>query len=234
MMRWMANRFLPPACVLCGGTAKHPINLCDACRQGLPSLPYHCQRCGQFLAAPDTLDRLCGACLTAPPPFERLYALFPYTGAVIHLIQGLKFQGALAHGQALGELFVQVSRENWYQQEPLPDLIVPVPLHPKRMAERGFNQALEVARPIRRHLKIPIDYNGLCRTKHTRAQSGLTAAQRRQNIAHAFAAKRNYNGLTVALLDDVVTTGQTISACCHALKKAGAKNIHVWCCARVG
>jgi ComF family protein len=115
----------------------------------------------------------------------------------------------------------------------LPQLIIPMPLHASRLKERGFNQAIEIARPISRTLSIPLDYTGSMRKKSTPAQSGLASSARKSNIKNAFIANRNYDGLAVAVLDDVITTGSTMNEFCHLLQAQGAKTIDVWCCARV-
>lgn len=123
---------------------------------------------------------------------------------------------------------------DWYADKSLPDLIIPIPLHPNRLRERGFNQALEIARPISRKLAIPIDYQGVKRTRHTLAQSGLSAEERKQNISQAFSAFSDYSNLSIAVMDDVITTGHTVMECCRILKMHGAAHITVWCCARNG
>lgn len=116
----------------------------------------------------------------------------------------------------------------------MPDLIIPIPLHTSRLRQRGFNQALEIARPISKKLNIPIDTQGICRTKATVAQSSLPAKLRRQNIRQAFTSNRRFDGLKIALLDDVVTTGHTVEECSQLLKQQGAQEIDIWCVARRG
>ena len=149
------------------------------------------------------------------------------------MIHQLKIQHHLYQARALGTLLA--SRVPiWYANHPLPDLILPVPLHPLRIRERGFNQAVEIARPAARQFGLPLDLRGIRRIKHTAAQSGLNADERSLNLAQAFAATRNYTGLSIAVLDDVVTTGQTMHALCQLLKEHGAQRIEVWCCARRG
>jgi ComF family protein len=233
-IRPFLNHLLPATCVLCGYTATN--NLCQACQRSLPILSQHCPRCAKFLTFQQTqsIPLLCGACQQHPPPFDHTFALFPYEFPIIQLITALKFQQKLSHGNALSKQFITNIEQLWYLNKPLPDLILPVPLHPKRLQERGFNQALEIAKPIARYFDLPIDTKGLQRTYHTAAQSGLSAEERKRNVLHAFTATRRFDGLTIALIDDVVTTGQTVIACCEKLKSNGAKSIHVWCAARRG
>lgn len=208
--------------------------ICVACQKYLPILPEHCPQCAQFLPSTFVMpvDWRCGSCLKNPPPFTAIYPLFPYEAPIIHLITQLKFQQQLQYARVFSELFLQQIREHWYQQQPLPDLIIPVPLHSKRLQERGFNQALEIAKPLAKALALPLDRDGLKRIKPTLAQSGLSALARKQNMQNAFIAERDYVGLRLALIDDVVTTGHTVTECAHLLKQLGAKSIDIWCCAR--
>ncbi len=221
---------LPPSCVLCGYLTHTPYNICHPCQHDLPILPNHCPQCARFVS----IAKPCGECLTSPPAFDRTFTLFPYEFPIIQLIIQLKFQHQFSHAKALGELLTQAIQTNWYANQRLPDVIIPIPLHAKRLRERGFNQALEIAKPIAKTLAIPIDKTGVKRIKPTLAQSTLPAAERKQNMANAFILTRDYSGLSVAVVDDVITTGSTIRECCRMLKQAGAKHIDVWCCARRG
>lgn len=143
----------------------------------------------------------------------------------------LKFNHALLNARILGELLAE-KIHLWYQQQPLPEFIIPMPLHTKRLKERGFNQALEIARPISSSLGIPIDKTSCQRIKHTFAQATLHADQRQANIKKAFKVTSDLANKHIAVLDDVITTGNTITEFCRTLKKAGAGKIDVWCCAR--
>lgn len=228
------NWLLPPTCLLCGNNWQNTHNICVNCQKSLPILPHHCPQCAQFLPAAITNPIKCGACLRNPPPFNATYALFAYEQPIISMIIKLKFQHQLGIAELLGELLAKKAKETWYALHPLPDLLIPIPLHPHRLRERGFNQSLEIAKPASKILGLPIDYQGIKRVKATAAQSGLSAAARKQNIANAFVACRDYTGLTVAILDDVITTGHTIMECSRTLKIHGAKHIDIWCCARRG
>ncbi len=150
------------------------------------------------------------------------------------MILKLKFSKQLSYAQTLGELLAARASEEWYQHTPLPDVLIPMPLHMQRLGERGFNQAIEIARPLATALGIPLDLDGLEREKATTAQSGLKAVERKKNMQRAFVATRDYSGLNIAVLDDVVTTGSTIDAACRALKTKGAKRIDIWAVARRG
>ena len=231
MLVWL----LPATCILCGSLTRNTQNICHTCQQDLPILPHGCQQCADFLLSSATNDNLkCGNCLKNPPAYDKTYALFPYKPPINHLITKLKFNHQLSHARALGELMTNRIQSLWYVNKPLPDLIIPIPLHPLRLRERGFNQAIEIARPIAKALAIPIDFHGVTRIKHTRAQSGLPAKERKCNLTQAFSLSRNYSNLTVAVIDDVITTGHTVMECCRMIKDHGAKRIDVWCCARNG
>lgn len=200
---------------------------------GLPILTDYCVKCALFFPS-GTRDLVCGACLTDPPPFDQTYALLPYEPPIIKLITELKFNRQLSHSLAFGQLMIEQITTNWYRNKALPDVIIPIPLHPKRLSERGFNQALEIARPIAKQLGIPIDITGCERIKDTAKQSDLEADARKKNIKGAFQLHARYDQATVAVVDDVITTGSTMSEFCALLKKNGAKTIHVWCAARRG
>lgn len=219
-------------CILCGFQKTEANNICDKCQHDFPILPDHCQQCAQFLST--AIDSVCGTCLTQPPPFDRTYALFPYEAPIMQLIIRLKFRYQLTIAKAFGELLADKIENVWYKNKSLPDLIIPVPLHPKRLQERGFNQAIEIAKPIAKAFNLPIERNGIKRLKPTAAQSTLPANQRKYNIADAFEVSKDYSDLSIAVIDDVITTGYTIAECCHVLKQHGAKQIDVWCCARRG
>ncbi len=205
-------------------------DICQSCLKSLPILPQGCLRCANILPLlPGNVS--CGVCLKNPPPFDRTYALFCYQQPVTHLILQLKFQHALAHARLLGELLaVKIQQE--YQHQPLPELLIPVPLHTQRLTERGFNQALEIARPIAKALQLTLLIQHCKRQKATEPQATLPAAERQKNLRNAFEITCDLTGKHIAVIDDVITTGFTITEFCHALKKQGAKKIDVWCCAR--
>lgn len=235
-LRQLGHTLLPYCCVLCGDLARPFYNLCESCQQSLPSLPYCCQQCARFLPLESAKDSklYCGSCLHTPPAYHLTHALFPYQSPITEMITALKFQHQLIYAKTLGQLLSEKIERVWYRDKALPDLIIPVPLHPKRLAERGFNQALELAKPLASALRLPILKASIKRIKHTAAQSGLSAKTRQQNITRAFSSNHSYEGLTVALLDDVITTGHTMKELSKVIKKNGAKSIHVWCVARNG
>jgi ComF family protein len=162
--------------------------------------------------------------------FENLVAPFSYQEPIKKLITDLKFNGQLKYAQLLGELLTQKIIQS---KNPLPTLIIPVPLHPKRLRERGFNQAIEIAKVVGKKLHIPVDTESLIRTKNTKAQSDLKSQDRQKNVEHAFLLNKKIKGEHFAILDDVFTTGATIRSCIQAIGLNEKQKISVWCCARV-
>lgn len=225
---------LPPLCILCSSATKRASNICWPCQQGLPILSHYCQQCARFLPANMVIEPFCGACLTESPPYSKIFALFPYEEPIIRLIIELKFQAQLTHARAFGELLAEKIANVWYAKKPLPDLIIPIPLHIKRLRERGFNQAIEIARPIAKQLNLAIHYSEVTRVKETVPQSSLPGSKRKENVARAFHTTGNYHNKIIAIIDDVITTGYTVNEFSRLLKQHGAKRIDVWCVARRG
>ncbi len=227
------NWLLPHTCILCNQNAHRLQDLCQACLKDLPSLILACKRCARPLSFQER-SLICDECLKNPPPFDHSYALYLYQPPVTKLIMDLKFREALVNAKIWGELLADKIQQDWYQLALLPEAIIPVPLHKNRLKERGFNQALEIARPIAKALHLPIEMALCQRVKATAAQATLPADQRAENIKRAFRITRFTNYRYVAVVDDVMTTGQTITELCLTLKRAGIKQIDVWCCARPG
>jgi ComF family protein len=218
----------PPICLLCGDTGTRGLDLCAACFAELPWNRHPCPRCAAPLP-PDADSQLCGNCLKSLPAWDAARSPLAYAYPVDKLIQRFKFDGDLPTGRLLAELLADYLAAGGSEK---PDCIVPVPLHPSRLKERGFNQAIELARPIGKRLKIPVRLDLCERVRATAVQSKLDAAERRKNLRDAFAVKRSVDGLRVALLDDVVTTGVTLETLTKVLKEAGAVRVTIWCAAR--
>ncbi len=216
---------LPRVCVLCGACpTRAGFGLCAACLDELPFLGRACGRC----ATPLGSGEICGKCQRRPPPFEHLSAVFQYAEPVSSLIQALKFHGGLSHARLLGELMAAYLEAG----APMPRLLLPVPLHRRRLRERGYNQALELARPIARRLGIPLDYRCCLRVAATAMQSQLSVKARRGNVRNAFRVTPRPGFEHVAVIDDVLTTGHTVMELVRCLKAAGAGRVDVWVCAR--
>ncbi|MEQ6342985.1 MAG: ComF family protein [Gammaproteobacteria bacterium] len=223
----------PPICVVCGAKGSHGLDLCLGCRAELPYQKQACQRCALPLHGIHNDDgcsvALCGNCLNDSPAYDRVLSVFTYASPVDYLIQDLKFNRKLHIARLLGEIMADHLEQNVQIR---PDLIIPVPLHRARLHERGYNQALELARPIARKLNLPIDYLGCERSRATPAQSDLPAKERPCNVKGVFNITGSFKGRHVAIIDDVMTTGSTVEELATALREAEASAIDVWVCAR--
>ncbi len=228
----MLNLF-PHYCIFCANKGSSNLDLCAACEQQLPWLTHSCSQCSQQLASSEKNSSICGKCLNQNPAwaFDRSIALFSYEEPIIPLITAIKFQSRLVYSQLLAKLLLRRWRDFYGEQQP-PDCIIPMPLHPQRIRERGFNQALELAKPLAQFSKIPLLRQHCVRNKATIPQSSLgDAKQRQNNVANAFIVPAK-PARHVAIIDDVVTTGATVNALSTALRSSGVEQIDVWCCAR--
>lgn len=224
------------------------LDLCEPCHKQLPILSHFCRYCAGSLGEKgytqanksmalslimlETQDVICESCRNTPPPFDITHALFSYEDSIKRLILNLKFQQDLKIARILGELLTAKIQREWYRDLPLPSIIIPMPLHAKRLKKRGFNQALEIAKPVSKILRLPIDITSCKRTKYTEPQAMLSAQERIKNVNNAFEIVTDFSHQHVVILDDVITTGHTVTALASALKAAGASKIDVWCCAR--
>ena len=223
---------LPPHCLLCGDDGHDGRDLCAACAESLVRNAVCCPRCALPLQVPAPA---CGECLQRQPPFEAAFAPFLYAHPLDLLMTRLKFGRSLAAGRVLSELWSEAITQ---MAPALPTLFVPVPLHPSRLRERGYNQAFELLRPLAHALRIPVAESLLARTRATPAQANLDAIGRRQNLRGAFEfhapALRGSAPADahVALIDDVMTTGATLRECARVLRRAGIGRVDVWALAR--
>jgi ComF family protein len=171
---------------------------------------------------------LCGRCLSLRPAFDETYAPFIHQGAIRHLITSLKFKADYKNARLLGMLLA----EHLDKTAKRPDCILPVPLHKARYRQRGFNQAIEIARTVSRELQIPLDLNSCLRHRNTPHQTALSAKKRWKNLKNAFSIIKPVSAQHIAILDDVMTTGSTVHELAALLKKAGVSKVDVWVCAR--
>ena len=217
--RWdrLLGYLLPPQCVLCGRAGQHPCHdLCAACEAELPVAP------GGSCPEPPAHD-LVGC--------DRLFAVCTYAPPIDTLIHALKYGGQLSMGRVLGRLLARGASNFGLQLDV--DCLFPVPLHPRRYAERGFNQSAEIARFAAGALALPVAPRLAVRRSDTRSQVGLAPADRHANLQGAFAAGLGpVRGRRIVIVDDVITTGSTVAELARALKQAGAATIDVWCVAR--
>jgi len=218
---------LPPRCLLCGARGAGSRDLCGGCAADLASNSPCCPCCALPLATPAPA---CGACLGRAPPFTRAWVPLRYGHPLDLLEARFKFHADLAAGRVLGEQLVECAARDPPQR---PSMIVPVPLHVARLRERGYNQALELARPLARALGVPLRHDVLLRTRATPAQTGLDARMRRRNLRGAFAVAPGFAWPDhVALFDDVMTTGATLREATRTLRRAGVARVDVWALAR--
>ena len=173
----------------------------------LPWIKNACPGCARPLSVIAPI--LCGDCLQAPPIYQTLLAPLEYKPPVDYLVLALKFGHQFAYAQILGDLLT-AAVSAYYHQQDLPELIIPVPLHPQRLLERGYNQALEIARPLHKKLHIPLGINQCTRQVATKPQAAIPANERSRNLKQAFTASAAIEATHVAIVDDVVTTGSTV------------------------
>jgi len=219
----LTQRVFGGTCVLCRGVAGHGV-LCTACDADLPRLSRPlCPRC----AVPSAAGAVCGRCLARAPRFDATIAALEYRFPADVLVHALKFRGELALAALLARLL-----EERIASDPPVHFVVPVPLAAQRLRERGYNQALEIARHVAQAAGARLVPEICERTRETPAQIGLPWAERASNMRGAFRTQRSLDGATVAVLDDVMTTGATLDEIAGTLKDAGAARVVNWVVAR--
>jgi len=227
------NTFFYKNCILCDAVSTQ--NFCDACFRLLPAVPdNHCPVCLKSLASaslPEHQPQPCGACLSKPPAYDATIAALTYRFPVDALIHALKYHSRLEIAPILAKLLIH--HLELLDATEKPDLIIPMPLHPIRLRERGYNQAMEIARHISKELKIKIIPNGCRRTRNTPPQAELPWKLRQENVRNTFDCTHDFSGKHVAVVDDVMTTGATLNAMAQQLRKKGTVKISNWIIARV-
>ncbi len=229
----------PPCCLLCGKRLEEGA-LCPACIRGFaPILPPFCDRCGGYVEAG---RRVCEACETGPgTPYQWSQAMGKFEGGLRDAILRFKYGGKATLAQPLGSLLARS-----LDQPPSPlltstlgepltfDAVVPVPLHPSKLRQRGFNQSERLARIVAQERGWHLDANGIVRVRKTRVQASLDGAQRIDNVRDAFACRpqQRYAGQSVLIVDDVLTTGSTAREVARIARDAGAKRVCVVALAR--
>lgn len=215
---------LPQSCLLCAAHCDHAL-LCAACAEQLPRPP--ASRCA--VCAVPVAGAVCGACLAHPPRYDEVTAAFSYEHPLDALIQAFKYGGNLALATLLGDA---LGRTAAAAATPRPDLLIPMPLTAQRLRERGFNQALELARRISAATGIPVAA-GICRkVVETRPQAALPWRERAKNVRGAYVCDADLQGRKIAVIDDVMTTGATLNELAKNLKHAGAIHVSGWVVAR--
>lgn len=225
--------FYPSRCHLCGEIAEVNSVICDACEDKIERIgDNRCDICGKRFEAQYIGSRLCGDCILHKPAFDCVRAFARYKEPMSEMVQRLKYKREFQFLDWMTNALLQV-----YQREYSGEnfaLIIPVPLHWRRLLWRGYNQALILAKPLSKKLGIPLAPDILVRTRHTSHQVGLSPAKRKENIKASFRVKnRNLvEGKKILLVDDIVTTGVTVDEAAKTLKKSGADRVCVLALAR--
>ncbi len=226
-LRTAQDWLLPRICLLCLDPTRG-FELCGGCRHALPRIINACKGCG----IPLTSGTRCGRCLKRPPPFDSVAIPYVYAPPLSQLVVALKFHRQLTAAAPLGVL---LANHIVMTEALLPEGIVPVPLHPARQRARGFNQAMEIARPLSARLGVALAPGLVSRFKPTTPQTALRSpADRRRNVRGVFTVNTKRMGALrhVAIVEDVVTTGATPVELARALRRAGAERVDLWSVSR--
>ena len=232
-LRRLCASLLPAQCALCGASCQEM--LCSPCRaQYLGQVRPRCRQCANPLT---DAASVCGRCLRRAPAYDATFTAFDYAAPVDQLLLQLKFGARLALAPLFAQLLQEAIADELRQPgRELPQLLCPVPLAAGRLAERGFNQALEIARPLARLLAIPLQPRLALRVRETRAQSGVAPGERQANLAQAFAVAPQHaamlRGCHVGIVDDVMSSGHTADVLAAAFKRHGAARVSVLAVAR--
>lgn len=221
-IRQLYSNMMPIRCILCGSEHFNQL-ICSPCQADLPVLTDACPRC----ATPIQKSNLCGNCLSNPPIQSKTISLYRYEPPIDRLISDMKYHDKLY----LANFFAQQFCEKMTERT-LPELLIPIPLHAKRLKQRGYNQSWEIARIMARQLSIATCRDGLIRVRNTLPQASLPFSKRKQNLNKAFELGKHTVPNRVALIDDVMTTGHTANMAAAILQKAGVDHIELWTIAR--
>lgn len=223
LVRRSCARLLAQDCLLCGAESGDNL-LCPACENDLPRLATaRCPRC----ALPTPGGEVCGRCLARLPHYDATLAVFRYGFPIDKLVQSFKYGHRLALGSYFGRQLAAQTTGRFAA-----DLLIPMPLHPQRLRERGFNQALELARPVGKAWRMPVDVRSCCRIRHTAAQADLPWRERAGNVRGAFACAADFTGRRLILIDDVMTTGASLNELARTVKLHGAAEVTLLVLAR--
>ena len=236
-MNRLLDFFYPPHCQLCGNT--HGLQckgqLCAACAGDIHINDHACRICAVPLPTvgitEKNLSDICMQCIKSPPVYDTCWSPFVYAQPLEWMIQQLKFNAKLNYASLLSALMSANLPRN-INEEVKPDAIIPMPLHNKRLKQRGFNQSQLLIKPIAKALQIPLDLTSCRRIRDTEHQTGKNARHRQQNIKKAFKFINRKNYQHVIIFDDVVTTGSSVSELSRELKQAGVLRVDVWSLAR--
>lgn len=235
LFRAFLDILFPPLCHVCRAhvPGNEEIHICPACREKIaPIASPLCPVCGVPFATENGIDHPCGPCLAHRPPFARARSATVFHGTVQELVHRFKYGGKMHLARPLGLLTARALAG--FAREAVPDCIVPVPLHNRRLRERGFNQSQLLGRMLAKRWSIPLSVNNLRRIRWTEPQVGLSSSERERNVRGAFAIAdpSRIREKRVLLVDDVYTTGSTVAECARTLARAGAAEVFVITVAR--
>lgn len=235
MVSGLADILFPPRCIICGGSpeGRGETPFCSECFTKVSFIrPPLCTCCGLQFTGAGSVNHLCGECISKKPFFSTARALGIYDTILLDTIHLFKYSGRIL----IGELIGRVMAEHRYDSLSIPEfsLIIPVPLHPKKLRERGFNQSLVLGRQIAKKFAIPLDFGTLKRRIDTKPQVNLGKSERIKNVKGAFMVKEKerIEGKKILLVDDVYTTGSTVNECARVLREAKASDVAVLTLAR--
>jgi len=233
MITAKSNDLIPRHCLFCLQKTHSSLDLCPHCIADLSLNTLCCQRCALPLehVSPDSTT-LCGNCLSHDYYYDQVFSPFHYSDDLAYLIKKLKYQQKIHYAGLLAKLFIEQADAHTDFQ--LPQAIIPIPMHSKRLKSRGYNQALELSRIFSYYYQLPLDYTSLIRHRYTQLQAEMNASKRQKNVKNAFLLKQAMSYSHIVLVDDVMTTGSTVNEAAKVLKKSGIKRVDIWTIARAG
>ena len=231
-VRSLTDFVLPPRCPLCTRAIEppDPHAFCSDCLSQVTFIGSPlCTRCGTPFASSGEEDHLCGRCLTEVVPYDTARAVYAFSGSIREAIHAFKYQNKTYLAKTLVRFMERSSLQFDFHHY---DALVPVPLHRNRLIQRGYNQSLLLAREIGHRHRVPVDARMLIKVQDSIPQTELTGVRRKQNVRGVFALGGNPGGKTILLIDDVLTTGATVSECARVLRRGGARKTDILAMAR--
>ncbi len=217
---------LPARCFSCNRPLMTNKSLCQSCHHSLKILKNYCKSCGESIGHGIS----CGPCIIKPKPYDRFIGMYEYDGLIKSLLFDYKYNLNLSLSRCFAEILVPIIK-NHYQYTSWPNLFIPMPAHPKKIRQRGFNPTLEIAKIIEKSIPSTMNYRMAKRTKLGRPQSSLPLNMRAKNVRNVFEAQPSLPA-HIAVFDDVMTSGETMSSLCKCLKRQGIQRLDIWVLAR--
>lgn len=232
-LNFIIDTIFPPQCDSCGTLLNSNAGLCHKCWSDIDFIEDpKCRICGMPFEYDMGENVLCASCIQKTPPFDKARSVCKYNDVSRKLVTGFKFHDRIHMNNHLAKWMLRISDELLNES----DIIIPVPLHRIRLWKRKYNQSALLAMSVSKMSDKPVIYDFLIRKKNTKAQSGLTFAQRQKNVKGAFILNPKYSSIinekNILIVDDVMTTGATVLACAKILKRSGAKSVNILTFAR--